>query len=1275
MSKIKLSIPVLVFVLLSLCTNAVAQFEHPLFSVFDKDSLAGFDENAARAQAIAERFLGPEFKIKMYRLKREYIDHKYGLVHAKPPHLVDINTYLNANRPAAIPGCVNEDFEASTPAVITASNQVTGWVVTGGLNDPYLPTSPSQTGYNPYFPNGLPGVTSCNLLGCCPMPPAHSEIIDCSASGGYYDATIGSQYHIFSVFGTSTVSGAAAANPQISAGLFGTKVLRLNDEVTGDYSLEKLSKTFSVTAQNAIFQFAFISVFAPGHACCDAGGFQIRLSNATAGSVIPCPNFSVSAPSTACTATVPVTYYNCGTGTTYSPTVNFGNIYHPWKVNSMDLSAYIGQNITIDIIVSDCNAGGHFGCVYFDAQCGPMTVYGNGNPYDAGTNVTVPTCGAAGATICAADGLGPYSWAGPNLPANYSTPSMTNQCITTSISAQYTLYMQPEGSCSPISRVVNSAITPAPLLNASAVQAVCGASTAVITLTPSGSASVPSTITWSPTPLLLSTNTLVGTYTTGPTGSQSQTVSITASDPLGCKVTATVNINPAPPTPSFSIVNVTNSPSITCITPSIDLDIASTYSYNGGSLTYSWSSASSTFVTTSITAVNPGTYTAIGKDPVTQCLATRTIVIGSNTTAPSSVISPTFQNVTCSLTSITNVTVTANPTVNVTHMILAPQGGTFSSTSYSATYLPGGTGTFTYCLRNDINGCTTCKEFSVVSSQGFPTFNVTSPQNFSLGCTSRSCAVINIVNGNTSQPPGGAVSYTVIPPGSSSVTPGGALSVSNTYTVCTAGTYTVITKDNTSFCETRVPISILENTVAPGIAVAVDRVVLDCNHPRVTLHGSSNTPNTDLSWIFEGGATNTQQGDTITSFAVTTSTSLTHVNSYTFVVEDLNSTCKSTSVTIISQNLFQPKVFVSNSTSSLSCKTPTTVLTNVSSTGIPTITGYPANLPVIGYLWEGPTPQEPLSTSTTYTAQTVGVYTLTAQDLNNGCFGVTTTTITDARVYPDLSSSKLVDTLDCGQANLKLFALVNNGTSGLSYAWSTPFPMPIGNPNSASLTISTPGEYGVVVTNSVNGCTGAINFKVVNGSLTASFAASTVSGYAPLTVNFTNNSASSQNNNIGIFSSWNYGNGTTSGSTTATGSFVASPIAASISPSATYNQPGTYTVTMYTTRGGCLDTAFAVIHVDIPSEMEIPNVFTPNGDGVNDLFWIHAKNLSDINIVIFDRWGHKVYELDSTTGNIEWDGKNLQGKDAAAGIYFYTIKATGKDDKAYDKKGTISLFR
>jgi len=114
---------------------------------------------------------------------------------------------------------------------------------------------------------------------------------------------------------------------------------------------------------------------------------------------------------------------------------------------------------------------------------------------------------------------------------------------------------------------------------------------------------------------------------------------------------------------------------------------------------------------------------------------------------------------------------------------------------------------------------------------------------------------------------------------------------------------------------------------------------------------------------------------------------------------------------------------------------------------------------------------------------------------------------------------------------------------------------------------------------------------------------------------------------------------------------------------------------MYAQKGQCLDSASIGIYVEIPSALVIPNIFTPNGDGNNDIFFVKSTNLDKIDILIVDRWGRKVYELSSFTGNIAWDGKNQFGKESAAGVYLYTLTAIGKDGSTYDKQGTITLIR
>jgi gliding motility-associated-like protein len=132
--------------------------------------------------------------------------------------------------------------------------------------------------------------------------------------------------------------------------------------------------------------------------------------------------------------------------------------------------------------------------------------------------------------------------------------------------------------------------------------------------------------------------------------------------------------------------------------------------------------------------------------------------------------------------------------------------------------------------------------------------------------------------------------------------------------------------------------------------------------------------------------------------------------------------------------------------------------------------------------------------------------------------------------------------------------------------------------------------------------------------------------------------------------------------------------AASATASVVYNAPGTYTLTLWATKGKCLDSAATLVNVEIPSSLEIPNVFSPNGDQVNDLFFLKLANLSELHFTIYDRWGQLVYEL-ANGPNIAWDGRNQYGKNVAEGTYYYTVKAKGRDGKDFEMKGNVTLVR
>jgi gliding motility-associated-like protein len=104
---------------------------------------------------------------------------------------------------------------------------------------------------------------------------------------------------------------------------------------------------------------------------------------------------------------------------------------------------------------------------------------------------------------------------------------------------------------------------------------------------------------------------------------------------------------------------------------------------------------------------------------------------------------------------------------------------------------------------------------------------------------------------------------------------------------------------------------------------------------------------------------------------------------------------------------------------------------------------------------------------------------------------------------------------------------------------------------------------------------------------------------------------------------------------------------------------------------GCTDTVDFVI--DVQGLEKINNVFSPNGDGVNDVFAFENHGMDILSVMIFNRWGQKVFETDVSSA--QWNGENLKGNEELAGTYFYVLTAQGKDGYRYEEKGALILIR
>ncbi|MFO7879495.1 MAG: gliding motility-associated C-terminal domain-containing protein, partial [Bacteroidales bacterium] len=91
---------------------------------------------------------------------------------------------------------------------------------------------------------------------------------------------------------------------------------------------------------------------------------------------------------------------------------------------------------------------------------------------------------------------------------------------------------------------------------------------------------------------------------------------------------------------------------------------------------------------------------------------------------------------------------------------------------------------------------------------------------------------------------------------------------------------------------------------------------------------------------------------------------------------------------------------------------------------------------------------------------------------------------------------------------------------------------------------------------------------------------------------------------------------------------------------------------------------------------EVPNIFTPNGDGQNDFFQVEAKTLETFQGKVVNRWGNTIYEWENYEDEeAGWDGKLPGGSDASSGVYFYIITGTGIDGYEYELTGPFHLTR
>ncbi len=717
------------------------------------------------------------------------------------------------------------------------------------------------------------------------------------------------------------------------------------------------------------------------------------------------------------------------------------------------------------------------------------------------------------------------------------------------------------------------------------------------------------------------------------TGLSPGTYTCLVSDAGNCNAVLTVTIS-APPVPSFSIS--LSDDTLTCAQPTVSATAVNTNT-DISTMNYTFTSISSgTSTSNPLTVSTPGTYTVFGMDPSTGCITTNTFTVGIYTTIPTVTVTPNSLNIPCTGSAGT-FTGTSTPTVNVSYFWLQPGGAPV----YGNILTPGIAGTYTFVATNIANGCSNTQTVVVTQSTAAPTMTVTAVNNnYNIKCSPNTVTLVV----NATQAPGGGVPVPYWTDASGTST----LSTSNTFSTNTPGNYVCWVYDPTpGGCTVSQTITVGIDTLRPtgGYTLDVPTNTLNCNYPSAVITGTSPVSGATYVWYTPG--TIPQQTLAVNS---TSNISQTTVGTYTVEITDPNNGCKRKIPVTIYQDK-QPLGLTAKATpTALTCKDLQTTLQ---------FTPNPIGEPLT-FTWTTPPPTSTNSINNPITFYTAGTYTLCTTRTSNGC-QTCTTVLVGSNTTPPATTPVPTATIVCGYSTTTIEAGTTPSTN-ITYLWSGPKDATLSTLTGYSTNVNMPGTYYVTITNTVTGCISLNTVSVVNGTINAAFTPNPDYGFAPLTVNFNNSS------DVGTSATWVYGNGSTQ-------TFTNSLTAPAPNGSTTYGAPGIYTVTLIAQKGTCVSTYSAIVRVDQPSDLEIPNVFTPNDDGVNDYFILHTTNLTEIECTIFDRWGAKMYEVKTDKGNIQWDGKTMGGKDAPTGTYYYIIKAKGLDEKEYKEKGFITLLR
>ncbi len=347
-------------------------------------------------------------------------------------------------------------------------------------------------------------------------------------------------------------------------------------------------------------------------------------------------------------------------------------------------------------------------------------------------------------------------------------------------------------------------------------------------------------------------------------------------------------------------------------------------------------------------------------------------------------------------------------------------------------------------------------------------------------------------------------------------------------------------------------------------------------------------------------------------------------------------------------------ITVSQSCTTISCPALTPTISGLSATycidaSAVTLTGTPSGGTFSGTGISGNTFDPALAG--------VGTFTITYDyDDGGACFYTTTLPVTVAAL--PVAAFTAPDVICLGdQAN---FQFTGTAVAGTTYNWDFGTAGTQTGAGPHNVTWNSPGNYTASLNiTTPEGCTAQFSQPI--GVSNVNVTATTGTGYINPGESAQLNAIANSALNGSLTYSWDL----TGGDISCTD--CSDPLVTPIDDSTTYT-------VVATDEFGCLASASVNIGLLYQKSVLIPNAFSPNGDGENDIFRLAGFNIQTVDLYIYDRWGGQKFQMIGETLDKGWDG-TFKGKDAELGVYVYYAEVTFTDGSEEFFKGNVTLIK